>query len=81
MEETDELDFQEGMPFRMAVRKGEKVSICVCGQTRTPPVCDCSHPMHADPYEYEAREDDVLKICRCGRSSAMPWCDESHSGC
>ncbi|MBF0186352.1 MAG: CDGSH iron-sulfur domain-containing protein [Magnetococcales bacterium] len=68
-------------PYRLDVKKEETVQICICGQTDSPPLCDCSHPDHTDPFEFTPEKDETLTICGCGRSDALPWCDGSHTEC
>ncbi|MBF0194255.1 MAG: CDGSH iron-sulfur domain-containing protein [Magnetococcales bacterium] len=67
--------------------KGEinkNYSICLSGQTKTPPFCDGSHKKNSEsngPYIHKCKKNEDLFICGCGGSTNKPWCDGSHQKC
>ncbi|MBF0622130.1 MAG: CDGSH iron-sulfur domain-containing protein [Magnetococcales bacterium] len=73
--------FNRDCPFPIKASKGVTMDICTCGNTDTPPLCDCSHQSHIEPFSFTPNSDDTLEVCGCGKSGSLPWCDNSHSDC
>ena len=72
--------YERRQPYAVPVRCGEKVWICRCGQTGTPPLCDGTHKglEGVRPHCHAAEKDGSVYVCGCGRSGNLPFCDGSH---
>ncbi len=54
-------------------------SICSCGDTAKPPICDESAgPLCRKAHTLTLETAKTVPICACGRSGAKPICDGSH---
>lgn len=66
-------------PYRFEVKEGQKMSICSCGKTNNPPLCDGSHcGSEKIPYRLTFEKEGKIAICGCSLSKNLPYCDGSH---
>ena len=72
--------YEQGCPYRVFLPEGEKVLICQCGHSKTPPLCDGSHKDYPGkaPLEHIIDARGRVSVCGCGKSEKMPYCDGAH---
>lgn len=71
----------QSQPFKIEVKKGQKLAFCSCNLSKNGPYCDGSHSKKntgKEPFVMEFEKDEATFICGCQHSSHRPFCDGSH---
>ena len=68
-------------PFILNVSSGDIKAFCMCGLSKTGPLCDGTHKItYIKPEVVKVTEDTRLRVCGCQKSKRLPYCDGSHNG-
>ncbi|XP_074040179.1 uncharacterized protein [Leptinotarsa decemlineata] len=70
-------------PFKMTLEAGKKYSWCLCGRSKTQPLCDGTHrnaqlKITQKPIKFAVEETKEYWICNCKRTNNRPFCDGTH---
>ncbi|XP_069697855.1 CDGSH iron-sulfur domain-containing protein 3, mitochondrial [Periplaneta americana] len=70
-------------PFRMKCLKGKTYFWCLCGQSKSQPICDGTHRnpylnLKFRPIKFTVTEDKEYWLCNCKQTSNRPFCDGTH---
>ncbi len=66
-------------PFSIAVKAGETLYLCACGESKKGPYCDGTHKsVGGKPFVEKFSEDKTIYACGCGKSKGKPYCDGAH---
>jgi len=71
----------QNFPFKIEVKKGEKIAFCACGLSKKGPRCDGTHAKENSelgPGVITFDEDKTIFACGCKKSNKMPLCDGAH---
>jgi CDGSH-type Zn-finger protein len=70
---------------KVPVEAGQKIWLCVCGESKNYPYCDGSHKAYNEahgttfaPNPVEMTETKDVYLCQCGHSPAFPFCNGTH---
>lgn len=70
-------------PFKMTLKAGKRYAWCLCGQSKTHPLCDKTHgyvhnKITLRPVFFEVEKDGDYYICMCRQTKHRPFCDGAH---
>ncbi|GAB1859070.1 Cdgsh iron sulfur domain-containing protein mitochondrial [Camponotus japonicus] len=70
-------------PFRMRLQAGKTYSWCLCGQSKSQPICDGTHKniflkITHRPIRFSVAETKEYWLCNCKQTSNRPFCDGTH---
>ncbi|KAK7110502.1 hypothetical protein V1264_014381 [Littorina saxatilis] len=76
-------------PFRMELQANKNYSWCVCGTSKSQPLCDGSHKQLWGvsekktgpkwmPLRFQVDETKEYWLCNCKQTSKQPFCDGTH---
>ncbi|XP_011255958.1 CDGSH iron-sulfur domain-containing protein 3, mitochondrial isoform X2 [Camponotus floridanus] len=70
-------------PFRMRLEAGKTYSWCLCGQSKSQPICDGTHKniflkITLRPIRFSVAETKEYWLCNCKQTSNRPFCDGTH---
>ncbi|XP_063697863.1 CDGSH iron-sulfur domain-containing protein 3, mitochondrial [Culicoides brevitarsis] len=70
-------------PFKMTLEANKNYSWCLCGHSKTQPLCDGSHKTNYTKVKFKSVRFAVEKsgdywICNCKQTKHRPFCDGSH---
>ncbi|XP_057322919.1 CDGSH iron-sulfur domain-containing protein 3, mitochondrial [Microplitis mediator] len=70
-------------PFRMRIEAGKDYQWCLCGQSKSQPICDGTHrniflKIKLRPIRFRVKETKDYWLCNCKQTSNRPFCDGSH---
>ncbi|XP_044742648.1 CDGSH iron-sulfur domain-containing protein 3, mitochondrial [Chrysoperla carnea] len=70
-------------PFKMVCEKGKKYAWCLCGKSKTQPLCDGTHKsiflkIKIRPVRFEVDETKEYWMCNCKQTGNRPFCDGTH---
>lgn len=66
-------------PYKVEFEEGKRYFCCMCGQSKTPPICDGSHKGTGKmPKRVDAEKTETVYLCGCGHTKTPPFCDNSH---
>ncbi|MEA5446585.1 glutamate synthase-related protein [Gammaproteobacteria bacterium AB-CW1] len=69
----------DNKPKKVALKKGETYTFCVCGRSRDQPFCDGSHAgTGMKPKSFKAEETGDAYLCQCKHTGNSPYCDGTH---
>ena len=71
-------NFKNG-PLSMHFKPHIKYALCLCGESKTFPMCDATHKKgEKKPYKFTLDKEETINLCQCGKSKVLPHCDGSH---
>lgn len=70
-------------PFRMKLEKGKTYVWCLCGQSKSQPLCDGTHrspflQIKLHPVKFTVTADKEYWLCNCKQTANRPFCDGTH---
>ncbi|XP_029676903.1 CDGSH iron-sulfur domain-containing protein 3, mitochondrial [Formica exsecta] len=70
-------------PFRIRLEAGKNYSWCLCGQSKSQPLCDGTHKniflkIPFRPIRFVVEETKEYWLCNCKQTSNRPFCDGTH---
>nr|CAD7265163.1 unnamed protein product [Timema shepardi] len=70
-------------PFKMRCVPGKNYSWCLCGQSKSQPLCDGTHrnpylKIKFRPVRFTVTEEKEYWLCNCKQTSNRPFCDGTH---
>ncbi|XP_046387708.1 CDGSH iron-sulfur domain-containing protein 3, mitochondrial isoform X2 [Ischnura elegans] len=70
-------------PFKFTCVKGKKYAWCLCGKSKSQPLCDGTHKnphlkIKHRPVHFAVDEDRDVWLCNCKQTSKRPFCDGTH---
>ncbi|CAG5092025.1 Similar to Cisd3: CDGSH iron-sulfur domain-containing protein 3 [Cotesia congregata] len=70
-------------PFKMRLEAGKRYAWCLCGHSKSQPICDGTHKniflkIKLRPILFEVKESKEYWLCNCKQTSNRPFCDGSH---
>ncbi|XP_046985067.1 CDGSH iron-sulfur domain-containing protein 3, mitochondrial [Schistocerca americana] len=70
-------------PFKMKCEKGKTYMWCLCGRSKSQPLCDGTHKSaylntKLRPVKFQVTEDKEYWLCNCKQTSKRPFCDGTH---
>ncbi|XP_020286901.1 CDGSH iron-sulfur domain-containing protein 3, mitochondrial [Pseudomyrmex gracilis] len=70
-------------PFRIHLKAGKKYAWCLCGQSKSQPLCDGTHKevhfkITLKPVHFIVPETKEYWLCNCKQTSNRPFCDGTH---
>lgn len=70
-------------PFRLHLVAGKNYSWCLCGQSKSQPLCDGTHKnvflkIKQRPIRFTVTETKEYWLCNCKQTSNRPFCDGTH---
>ncbi|XP_071454634.1 CDGSH iron-sulfur domain-containing protein 3, mitochondrial [Hetaerina americana] len=70
-------------PFKFTCVKGKKYAWCLCGRSKSQPLCDGTHKnpllkIPQRPVHFILDEDKDVWLCNCKQTSKRPFCDGTH---
>ncbi|XP_018575777.1 CDGSH iron-sulfur domain-containing protein 3, mitochondrial [Anoplophora glabripennis] len=70
-------------PFKMTLEAGKRYSWCLCGRSKTQPLCDGTHKQQQlkitqKPVRFQVEETKDYWLCNCKHTNNRPFCDGTH---
>ncbi|CAL1682970.1 unnamed protein product [Lasius platythorax] len=70
-------------PFKIRLEAGKNYSWCLCGQSKSQPLCDGTHKniflkIQLRPIRFNVPETKEYWLCNCKQTSNRPFCDGTH---
>ncbi|XP_063235000.1 CDGSH iron-sulfur domain-containing protein 3, mitochondrial isoform X2 [Bacillus rossius redtenbacheri] len=70
-------------PFKMRCVPGKDYFWCLCGRSKTQPLCDATHRspylrIKLRPVKFQVTEEKDYWLCNCKQTSNRPFCDGTH---
>ncbi|XP_012218289.1 CDGSH iron-sulfur domain-containing protein 3, mitochondrial [Linepithema humile] len=70
-------------PFKMRLVADKNYSWCMCGQSKSQPLCDGTHKniflkIKLRPIRFTVPETKEYWLCNCKQTSNRPFCDGTH---
>ncbi|XP_031637702.1 CDGSH iron-sulfur domain-containing protein 3, mitochondrial [Contarinia nasturtii] len=73
----------DNKPYKIALKAGKIYSWCMCGQSKSQPLCDGTHKyvpfkIKERPVRFQVEKDGEYWICMCRQTKHRPFCDGTH---
>lgn len=73
----------ERKPFKMRLYPNKKYMWCLCGYSKSQPICDGSHlrpnlKIKLKPIRFQVELEGDYYICNCKHTKHRPFCDGTH---
>lgn len=70
-------------PFKIELEAGKTYSWCLCGRSKSQPLCDGFHKLthykiKQRPVRFTVEETKSYHLCNCKQTLNRPFCDGSH---
>ncbi|CAF4838370.1 unnamed protein product [Pieris macdunnoughi] len=70
-------------PFKMSLQAGKTYSWCLCGKSKSQPLCDGTHKdiylkISQKPIRFTVEETKEYWLCNCKQTKNRPFCDGTH---
>ncbi|XP_034233893.1 CDGSH iron-sulfur domain-containing protein 3, mitochondrial [Thrips palmi] len=70
-------------PFRMRLYPKKDYHWCLCGYSKSQPLCDGTHKLPQykctlKPIKFQVEEEDDYYLCNCKQTKLRPFCDGTH---
>lgn len=70
-------------PFKIALKEGKLYSWCLCGKSKSQPLCDGTHKnvhmrIKLRPVRFSVPKDGDYWLCQCKQTKNRPFCDGTH---
>ncbi|XP_014486681.1 PREDICTED: CDGSH iron-sulfur domain-containing protein 3, mitochondrial [Dinoponera quadriceps] len=70
-------------PFKLHLEAGKNYSWCLCGHSKSQPLCDGTHrniffKIKLRPIRFTVTETKEYWLCNCKQTSNRPFCDGTH---
>ncbi|XP_065087049.1 CDGSH iron-sulfur domain-containing protein 3, mitochondrial [Ochlerotatus camptorhynchus] len=70
-------------PFRIELAEGKRYSWCLCGRSKTQPLCDGTHKLEQykitlRPVRFQVEKTGTYWLCNCKHTKNRPFCDGTH---
>lgn len=70
-------------PFKLRCEAGKTYAWCLCGQSKSQPLCDGTHKnvflkIKLRPIRFTVTETKDYWLCNCKQTSNRPFCDGTH---
>ncbi|XP_046741572.1 CDGSH iron-sulfur domain-containing protein 3, mitochondrial [Diprion similis] len=82
-EQQDNGKIYDKKPFKMRLEAGKHYHWCLCGKSKSQPLCDGTHrdvfvKVKQRPIRFMVDETKEYWLCNCKQTSNRPFCDGSH---
>ncbi|XP_026274830.1 CDGSH iron-sulfur domain-containing protein 3, mitochondrial [Frankliniella occidentalis] len=72
-------------PFKIRLYPKKDYMWCLCGYSKSQPICDGSHkwPQYKcelKPIKFRVEEEKDYYLCNCKQTKLRPFCDGTHKG-
>ncbi|XP_072381022.1 uncharacterized protein [Diabrotica undecimpunctata] len=70
-------------PFKIPLEAGKRYSWCLCGRSKSQPLCDGTHKnihmkITQKPVRFVVEETKEYWLCNCKHTNHRPFCDGTH---
>ncbi|XP_032528691.2 CDGSH iron-sulfur domain-containing protein 3, mitochondrial [Danaus plexippus] len=70
-------------PFKMMLEAGKSYQWCLCGRSKSQPLCDGTHKDHylkitQRPIRFQVEKTKEYWMCNCKQTKNRPFCDGTH---
>uniref|UniRef100_A0A023EEN4 Iron-binding zinc finger CDGSH type domain-containing protein n=1 Tax=Aedes albopictus TaxID=7160 RepID=A0A023EEN4_AEDAL len=70
-------------PFKIELVEGKRYSWCLCGRSKTQPLCDGTHKIEQykitlRPVRFQVEKTGTYWLCNCKHTKNRPFCDGTH---
>ncbi|XP_055610710.1 CDGSH iron-sulfur domain-containing protein 3, mitochondrial [Uranotaenia lowii] len=70
-------------PFRIELEEGKRYSWCLCGKSKSQPLCDGTHKLDQykikqRPVRFQVEKSGTYWLCNCKQTKNRPFCDGTH---
>lgn len=70
-------------PFKLHLEAGKSYSWCLCGKSKSQPLCDGFHKnvhykIKQRPVKFQVEKTGDYYLCNCKQSKNRPFCDGTH---
>ncbi|XP_053688050.1 CDGSH iron-sulfur domain-containing protein 3, mitochondrial [Sabethes cyaneus] len=70
-------------PFRIELEEGKRYSWCLCGRSKSQPLCDGTHKLvqykiTLRPVRFQVEKTGTYWLCNCKQTKNRPFCDGTH---
>lgn len=70
-------------PFKMTLEAGKSYSWCLCGRSKSQPLCDGTHKdiflkITQRPIRFQVEKTKDYWLCNCKQTKNRPFCDGAH---
>ncbi|XP_062543414.1 CDGSH iron-sulfur domain-containing protein 3, mitochondrial [Armigeres subalbatus] len=70
-------------PFRIELVEGKRYSWCLCGRSKSQPLCDGTHKLEQykitlRPVRFQVEKTGTYWLCNCKHTKNRPFCDGTH---
>ncbi|XP_018335934.1 uncharacterized protein LOC108744580 [Agrilus planipennis] len=73
----------EKKPFKIKLEAGNNYFWCLCGRSKSQPLCDGTHKdiflkVKQRPIRFQVTESKEYWLCNCKQTNHRPFCDATH---
>ncbi|KAF2900841.1 hypothetical protein ILUMI_05380 [Ignelater luminosus] len=70
-------------PFKVKLEAGKNYFWCLCGKSKSQPLCDGTHKdvflkIKLRPVRFQVEETKEYWLCQCKQTNRRPFCDGTH---
>ncbi|XP_055628007.1 CDGSH iron-sulfur domain-containing protein 3, mitochondrial [Toxorhynchites rutilus septentrionalis] len=70
-------------PFKIELVEGKRYSWCLCGKSKSQPLCDGTHKLEQykitlRPVRFQVEKTGTYWLCNCKQTKNRPFCDGTH---
>ncbi|XP_001846291.2 CDGSH iron-sulfur domain-containing protein 3, mitochondrial [Culex quinquefasciatus] len=70
-------------PFKIDLEEGKRYSWCLCGKSKSQPLCDGTHKLvqykiTLKPVRFQVEKTGTYWLCNCKHTKNRPFCDGTH---
>ncbi|XP_058832393.1 CDGSH iron-sulfur domain-containing protein 3, mitochondrial [Topomyia yanbarensis] len=70
-------------PFKIELVEGKRYSWCLCGRSKSQPLCDGTHKLEQykitqRPVRFQVEKSGTYWLCNCKHTKNRPFCDGTH---